>query len=327
MKAITFAQPGGPEVLRLETVPDPVAVAGEVLVRVHATAVNRADLMQRAGFYPPPPGASDILGLECAGEVISIPSGTDTDLTVGDRVMCLLAGGGYAEVAAVPVGQAMRVPEGLSWNDGAAIPEVFLTAWVALVTLGHAGTGDVALVHAIASGVGTAAAQLCEALGVRCIGTSRNAARADAGAKWGAEGITVGDDGFANAVRAMTSGHGADVVVDLVGAKYLAENVACLARKGRIILTGLVGGRTGELDLGALLARQGRVIGTTLRGRTVDEKAEIVSAFAEWALPRFAAGTLAPVIHAVMPLADAAEAHSILAADEAVGKVVLSVDS
>jgi len=326
MKAITFAGPGGPEVLHLGTVPDPTPVAGELLVRVHATAVNRADLMQRAGLYPPPPGASDILGLECAGEVVAIAGDTDTDLAVGDRVMCLLSGGGYAGLAAVPVGQAMRVPDVLSWEGAAAIPEVFLTAWVALVTLGRARPGDVALVHSIASGVGTAAAQLCAALDVRCIGTSRTAARADAGAPWGAEGITVGDDGFATAVRAMTSDHGADIVVDLVGAKYLGGNVACLARKGRIILTGLVGGRSGELDLGALLALQGRVIGTTLRGRTVDEKAEIVRAFSEWALPRFAAGTLTPVVHTVLPLADAAEAHRILAADEAVGKVVLRVE-
>jgi len=325
MKAITFSEPGGPEVLRLATVPDPTPVAGEVLVRVHATAVNRADLMQRAGYYPPPPGASEILGLECAGEVVSIASGTDTSLAVGDRVMCLLSGGGYAELAAVPVGQAMRVPDALSWDEAGAIPEVFLTAWVALVTLGEARPGDVALVHAIASGVGTAAAQLCEALDVRCLGTSRNAGRSDAGAPWGAQGITVGADGFATAVRAMTSNHGADIIVDLVGAKYLSENVACLARKGRIILTGLVGGRSGELDLGALLAGQGRVIGTTLRGRTIDEKAEIVGAFSAWALPRFAAGTLRPVIHTVLPLADAAEAHRILQADDAVGKVVLRV--
>jgi NADPH:quinone reductase-like Zn-dependent oxidoreductase len=196
---------------------------------------------------------------------------------------------------------------------------------VALVTLGHARPGDVALVHSIASGVGTAAAQLCAALDVRCIGTSRSAARAEAGAPWGAEGIAVGADGFAPAVRAMTAGHGADIVVDLVGAKYLAQNVACLARKGRIILTGLVGGRSAELDLGALLALQGRVIGTTLRGRTADEKADIVDVFSQWALPRFTSGILAPVIHEVLPLGDAAEAHRILGADEAVGKVVLRV--
>ena len=325
MNAIVISAPGGPDVLQLAEVPDPSAAPGEVLVHVHATAVNRADLMQRAGHYPPPPGASEILGLECAGEVVAIGAGTDTDLTCGDRVMCLLAGGGYAEMAAVPVGQVMRVPDNLDWCEAAAIPEVFLTAWVALVTLGHGAPGDVALVHSIASGVGTAAAQLCAALGIRCIGTSRSPDRADAGAPWRAEGIAVGDTGFAGAVRAMTDGHGADIIVDLVGAKYLAGNVECLARTGRLILTGLVGGRKGELDLGALLALQGRVIGTTLRGRTVDEKAQIVGAFAEWALPRFAHGPLAPVIHGVLPLADAAEAHRIVGSDEAVGKVVLLV--
>ena len=325
MKAITFHAPGGPDVLQLADAPDPIAAPGEVLVRVHATAVNRADLMQRAGHYPPPPGASAIIGLECAGEVVHVPAGTHTDLAIGDRVMCLLSGGGYAELAAVPVGQAMRVPDTVDWCQAAAIPEVFLTAWVALVTLGQCVPGDVALVHSIASGVGTAAAQLCAALGLRCIGTSRSADRAQAGALWGAEGIVVGDDGFAGAVREMTDGHGADIVVDLVGARYLADNIACLARLGRIVLTGLVGGRKGEADLGALLALQGRLIGTTLRGRTPEEKADIVAAFAPWALPRFADGRLTPVIHQVLPLTDAAEAHRVVGSDQAVGKVVLTM--
>ena len=325
MKAILFEAPGGPEVLHLADAPEPVPGPGEVLVRVHATAVNRADLMQRAGHYPPPPGASSILGLECAGEVVDIPAHTVTDLVPGDRVMCLLGGGGYAELVAVPVGQAMRVPANLDWCQAAAIPEVFLTAWVALVTLGNGAPGEVALVHSIASGVGTAAAQICAALGMRCIGTSRSPDRANAGAAWGAEGVVVGTDGFSGAVRAMTDGHGADVIVDLVGAKYLADNIACLARLGRIILTGLVGGRKAEADLGALLALQGRLIGTTLRGRTTEEKAGIVAAFADWALPRFADGRLVPVIHEVLPLTDAAEAHRMVGADRAVGKVVLTM--
>lgn len=325
MKAIVIREPGGPDVLHVADVPAPSPDRGEVLVRVHATAVNRADLMQRAGHYPPPPGARDILGLECAGEVVGIGPGTETHLAPGDRVMCLLSGGGYAEQVAVPVGQVMRVPGDLDWCEAAAIPEVFLTAWVALVTLGDGAAGDTALVHSIASGVGTAAAQVCAALGIRCIGTSRTAARAEAGARWGAEGLAVGDSGFAHAVRRMTDDHGADIIVDLVGAKYLEDNVACLARTGRIILTGLVGGRKGELDLGALLALQGRIIGTTLRGRTAAEKAEIVGAFSEWALPRFAHGTLTPVIHEVLPLASAAEAHRIVGDDVAVGKVVLQV--
>jgi putative PIG3 family NAD(P)H quinone oxidoreductase len=325
MKAITFDTPGGPEVLYLGTVPDPSPGEGEVLVRVHATAVNRADLMQRAGHYPPPPGASEILGLECAGEIIDIPAGTHTHLVVGQRVLCLLSGGGYAEMVAVPIGQVMPVPDGLNWEQAAAIPEAFLTAWIALVTLGNGRPGDVALVHSIASGVGTAAAQMCAAMGIRCIGTSRSLDRAEVSAQWGAEAIAVGDGGFADAVTAMTGQHGADIIVDLVGAKYLAENVACLARSGRIILTGLVGGRTGELDLGTLLARQGRVIGTTLRGRTTSEKAAIVTAFSVWALPRFAYGTLTPVIHQVLPLAQAGDAHHVVGSNMAVGKVILTV--
>lgn len=323
MRAITFDAPGGPEVLRLAEVPDPVAAPGEVIVQVRGTAVNRADLMQRRGLYPPPPGASDILGLEAVGEVAELGPGTATDLAPGARVMCLVGGGGYAEYLAVPASNCIPVPQGMAWEQAAAIPEVFITAYQALVRLGHLKEGEVALVHSIASGVGTAAAQICRALGARCIGTSRTGERASAGSPWGAEALAVPDALFAQALREMTDGRGADVILDLVGAKYLAENVGCLARGGRIVLTGLVGGRKAELDMGALLPLQATIVASTLRGRTTDEKAEIMGDFARWALPRFAAGDLEPVVHAVLPLDDAAAAHRIVEADEAVGKVVL----
>lgn len=323
MRAVTFTEPGAPDVLRITELPDPVPNPGEVVLRVRGTAVNRADLMQRRGLYPPPPGASDILGLEAVGEVAMIPPGTQTPLAPGDRVMCLVGGGGYAEYVAVPACNCIPLPAGMTWEQAAAIPEVFITAYQGLVRLGRLGAGDVALVHSIASGVGTAAAQICRAVGARCIGTSRSPERAGAGAPWGAEALTVGDEGFAGAVREMTEGHGADVILDLVGAKYLAGNVACLARGGRIVLTGLVGGRKAELDMGALLPLQGTIVASTLRGRTTEEKAEIMADFSAWALPLFASGQLEPVVHAVLPLEQAAEAHRIVEADEAVGKVVL----
>jgi putative PIG3 family NAD(P)H quinone oxidoreductase len=325
VRAITFSAPGDADVLRLTEVAEPIPAPGEVLIAVRATAVNRADLLQRRGLYPPPPGASDILGLEAVGEVAAIPDGTTTSLRVGDRVMCLASGGGYAEVLAVPADNTMPVPADMSWTDAAAIPEVFLTAYQGLIRLGGLTAGDTALVHSIASGVGMAAAQICRAVGADCIGTSRTATRADAAGRFGARALHVPNAVFADAVRAATDGRGADVVLDLVGAKYLDENIRCLARHGRLVLTGFVGGRRAELDMGALLSAQGTILASSLRGRTTAEKAAIMRDFEAWGLPLFASGRLEPVIHAVMPLSDAAGAHALLERDEAVGKVVLEV--
>lgn len=324
MKAVVTTGAGGPEVLQIAEVPDLTPAAGEVLIQVRATAVNRADLMQRAGNYPPPPGASDIMGLECAGEVTALGDGV-RGVRIGDRVMALLSGGGYAELVTVPVEQTMPIPEGMSWEDAAAIPEVFLTASLTLRMLGRLDDGEVALIHSASSGVGTAAIQIARELGARALATSRTRERLRLPEELGAEGILVTDGQFADQVRAVTAGHGADVILDLVGASYWEQNVASLARGGRIILTGLVGGRRAEADLGTLLGLQATVIGSTLRGRTGAEKAAIVAAFVEWGLPRFAVGVLRPIVHEVLELSQVADAHRLVGADSVVGKVVLRV--
>lgn len=325
VKAVIATRPGGPEVLALADLPDPVPGPGDVLVQVRGSAVNRADLLQRRGLYDPPPGTTPVLGLELVGEVVDATHAPEGPWREGDRVMCLVAGGGNAELAAVPAANCIPVPEGMAWDMAAAIPEVFITAFQGLVRLGRLQAGEIALVHAIASGVGTAAAQVCRAVGARCIGTSRAAGRADAGAPWGAEPLVVTSDGFADDVRMMTGGHGADVILDLVGARYLPANVACLARGGRLVLTGLVGGRVGELDMGAMIAAQATVSASSLRGRDVDDKGRIMQEFAQWAAPLFARGELEPVIDCVLPLAEVAAAHARVEADAAVGKVVLAV--
>ena len=325
MKGVIATAPGGPEVLAVTEVPDPEPRDGEVLLRVRASAVNRADLLQRQGRYAPPTGASHVLGLEAVGEVLDASRAPEAGLSPGDRVMCLVTGGGNAELLAAPAVNCIAVPPGMSWEQAAAIPEVFITAYQGLVRLGRLAPGDVALVHSIASGVGTAAAQVCRAIGARCIGTSRRENRTSAGEPWGATPLVVTDGAFADAVRDMTDGHGADVILDLVGASYLEENVRALARGGRLVLTGLVGGRTGRLDMGALIAGQGTIHASSLRGRDVIDKAAIMRDFAAWATPLFESGQLEPVIDRVLPLDQVAAAHAHLEADAAVGKVVLAV--
>jgi putative PIG3 family NAD(P)H quinone oxidoreductase len=326
VRAVVAARPGGPEVLEIRELPDPVPAPDELLIRVRASAVNRADLMQRQGHYPPPPGASAVLGLEAAGTVEAVGAAV-TGWAPGDRAMALLAGGGYAELVAVPAVQAMPVPDGMDWLVAAAVPEVFLTAWQALGRQARPAPGAWVLVHAAASGVGTAALQIARELGARTIATTRSWEKAERIEPLADHVVVPGPGGFAARVLEITEGAGADVVVDLVGADYLRDTLACVASDARVALIGLVGGTRAELDLAALLARRTTLIASTLRARPVAQKAELVADFAAWGLPRLADGRLRAVIHDMIPLVRVADAHRLVESGAPVGKVVLAMSA
>ena len=326
MKAIVVDEPGDPEVMHLADVPDPVAGPGEVLVRARATAVNRADTLQRRGFYPPPPGASEIIGMEVAGEVVGVGEEVD-GWSAGDRVMALLAGGGYAELVAVPAGQLIRVPPGMSWTDAAAIPEVFLTAHDNLFTRGRLAAGETVLIHGGGGGVGTAAIQLAHRAGARVLVTAGSAEKLERCRELGADaGINHREEDFVVRVRELSGGQGADVILDVMGASYLTRNLDALAVEGRLVIIGLQGGTISDIDLNAMMRRRLSLISTTLRGRPLEQKAEIVRRFAADALPGFADGSLRTVVDRVLPLAEAPAAHRAMEAGENVGKLVLAVD-
>jgi putative PIG3 family NAD(P)H quinone oxidoreductase len=325
MRAISISQPGGPEVLTLEQVPDPRPAADEVLVGVAATAVNRADLMQRQGHYPPPPGAPPYPGLECSGTVLEV--GADvTGWAVGDEVCALLSGGGYAERVAVPAGQLLPSPQGIDLVDAAALPEVACTVWSNVFLTAGLRPGEVLLVHGGSSGIGTMAIQLGREAGARVAVTAGSAQKLQACRDLGADVlVNYREKDFVEVVREATDGAGADVVLDNMGAKYLARNLDVLATNGRIVTIGLQGGRRAELDLGTLLAKRGAVIATSLRARPRAEKATIVAAVREHVWPLVEAGRVRPVVHARLPLAEAAAAHRLLEESSHVGKVVLTV--
>ncbi|MGW4896781.1 NAD(P)H-quinone oxidoreductase [Kitasatospora sp. NPDC004240] len=323
MHAMTIPEPGGPEALVWAEVPDPVPAEGEVLVEVAATAVNRADLLQRQGFYDPPPGASPYPGLECAGRIVALGPGV-AGWAVGDEVCALLAGGGYAQRVAVPAGQLLPVPKGLDMTEAAALPEVASTVWSNVFLTAHLRPGETVLVHGGASGIGTMAIQLAKAVGARVAVTAGSAAKLARCAELGAD-ITIDyrEQDFVEVLREATGGAGADVILDIMGAKYLKRNVDALAVNGRLVIIGLQGGVKAELDLGALLRKRGAVIATNLRGRPPAEKAAIVAAVREHVWPLVEAGVVKPVVHRVLPLTGAAEGHRLLEAGEQVGKVVL----
>ncbi|GAA3550777.1 NAD(P)H-quinone oxidoreductase [Nocardioides daeguensis] len=324
MRAVTQSAPGGPETLAVTELPDPVPGPGEVLLDVAATAVNRADLLQRQGFYPPPPGASDIIGLECSGTVAALGEGV-TQWVVGDRVCALLAGGGYASRVVVPAGQVMPVPDGVDLVSAAALPEVACTVWSNVFMIAGLRPGDVFLVHGGGGGIGTFAIQLAAASGARVFTTAGSADKLARCRELGAEvGINYREEDFVEVVRANTGGAGADVVLDNMGAKYLARNVDVLADEGRLVVIGMQGGTRAELDLGRLLAKRGAVIATALRSRPVEGKARICASVVEHVWPLVADGTIQPVVSAVLPLDDVAEAHRMIESGDAVGKVLLT---
>ncbi|HVM28576.1 MAG TPA: NAD(P)H-quinone oxidoreductase [Mycobacteriales bacterium] len=325
MRAVTIPSPGEPDALVLAEVDDPVPGPGEVLVDVVATAVNRADVLQRRGFYDPPPGASRYPGLECAGRVAALGEGV-AGWAVGDEVCALLAGGGYAEKVAVPSGQLLPVPAGLSLLEAAALPEVVCTVWSNVFGLAALEPGEVLLVHGGTSGIGTCALQLASRHGARVFCTVGSAAKAERAVALGAErAVLYREEDFVDVVRTATDGKGADVVLDNMGAQYLERNVKVLATGGRLVVIGLQGGTRAELDLGRLLAKRASVHATALRARPTADKAAIVESVLAGVWPAVEAGEVRPVVDRVLPLEQVAEAHRVVEASEHVGKVVLQV--
>lgn len=320
---MTIPEPGGPEALVWAEVADPVPGEGEVLVEVVATAVNRADLLQRQGFYNPPPGSSPYPGLECAGRIVALGPGV-AGWAVGDEVCALLAGGGYAQLVAVPSGQLLPVPKGLTPEEAAALPEVVSTVWSNVFLTAHLRPGETVLLHGGASGIGTMAIQLAKAVGARVAVTAGSAEKLARCAGLGADIlINYREQDFVEVLREATDGAGADVILDIMGAKYLQRNVDALAVNGRLVIIGLQGGVQGELNLNTLLRKRGAVIATNLRGRPLAEKAAIVAAVREHVWPLVESGVVKPVIDRVLPLTEAAAGHRVLADGEQVGKVVL----
>src|SRR3954464_9417078 len=324
MRAVVAPEPGGPEALVLTDLPDPTPGPGEVVIEMTATAVNRADTMQRQGFYPPPPGASDILGLECSGVVSAVGAGVDT-WSVGDEVCALLAGGGYAEKVLVPAGQVMPVPAGVDVVSAGALPEVACTVWSNVFMIAALQRDETLLVHGGAGGIGTFAIQLAHALGARVVTTAGSPEKLEVCRSLGAD-VTVNykEQDFVEEVKAATDGAGADVILDNMGAKYLPRNVDALALEGRLVVIGMQGGTKGELDLGLLMRKRGAVVATSLRARPPAEKASIGAAVVEHGWPLVSDGSVRTLVHTPLPLEKAAEAPRVMEAGGDPGQIVLT---
>jgi putative PIG3 family NAD(P)H quinone oxidoreductase len=324
MRAVVAQGTGGPEVLSVSDVPDPVAGPGEVLLEVVAAGLNRADLLQRRGFYPPPPGASEIIGMECSGRVLALGEGV-TGLETGQEVCALLAGGGYAEKVAVPAGQVMPVPAGVDLLTAAALPEVAATVWSNVFMVAGLRPDETLLVHGGAGGIGTFAIQLAHALGARVATTGGTAEKLAFCRSLGAD-ITIDyrEQDFVEVVREATGGHGADVVLDNMGAKYLSRNVDVLALEGRLVVIGMQGGSKAELDINALLRKRGAVIATSLRSRPVEGKSAICAGVVEHVWPLVADGSVRPVVHTTMPLEEVVAAHELMESGAHTGKILLT---
>ncbi|WP_018159321.1 NAD(P)H-quinone oxidoreductase [Smaragdicoccus niigatensis] len=318
MRAMTMSAPGGPEVLQWTEVSTPTVGDGQVRIDVAATAVNRADLLQRQGFYPPPPGASDIIGLECSGTVSEIGPGVD-QWRIGDEVCALLAGGGYAEQVVVDARHVLPKPAGISLVSAASLPETACTVWSNLLMRAGLHAGQHVLIHGGSSGIGTHAIQICRALGATVAVTAGSTEKLDACAELGAEIlVNYRTEDFAELVRA-------DLILDIMGAKYLAQNIRALQPDGQLVIIGMQGGISAELPIAELLGKRGTVHATNLRGRPADNKAAIVAAVREHVWPLIADGTVRPVVYAELPITEAPEAHRMLDSGSVIGKVVLVV--
>jgi len=327
MRAVEISKPGPPEVLKAVERPDPMPAAGEVRIRVAAAGVNRPDVLQRRGAYPPPPGASDLPGLEVAGEIDMLGSGV-SEWHVGDRVCALLAGGGYATVCTAPAVQCLPIPRGMDFVAAAAMPEAFFTVWTNVFDRGKLRAGESALFHGGSSGIGTTAIQLAVARGSRVFATAGSDEKCRACEQLGAErAINYRTDDFVDVVKQLTGGRGVDLILDIVGGDYIARDLAALAVEGRLVVIGFMGGDTATIDFRRVLGRRLTITGSTLRPRSTVEKGEIATALRWEVWPLVEQGVVRPIVYRTFPLDDAAAAHRLMESSEHVGKIVLTTDA